>query len=871
MRNSSEQLQGAVTWFKQHFIKQSVAMEAEGISFAGDAKPPTVAELETASSSASITSLLRYDRYDEETGLYFNLDSVGFVVYVSPTPSLSEERLRTLEGIFTNAYRSDTIIQVSLIADPNVQDLLTRWKDARGRDSSIKNAEVYRGLAARRVDYLSKANWKSLFLTETHLIRDYHLLVSVVQPYKKGQDELPRVELDEMRRHQDAVIGVLGGAGLIGEPLKPQGLINLISRFFQVNVAGEPSLPRYKYDPAVPIREQLVPDETALYVGRDAVSLRWRDNFVSVLPYSVRQYPASWFGGGNGEFIGRFFNRVQRINCPFMITMTANIPDQVSAHGRAKQKALRAGQMKETPVGKMIKAWGDRFRDWSFVDDRMDQGSKLLQVTTSIILFAPQGSEEQCQQSLRSVYSSIGWRIVKTRFAVLSRFVTALPMGVGRDAFDLIRRKKFFRSMLSWNVVNLAPWMGEWKGNVPNDADPQLMFVGRRGQINFVDPFRNTQGNYNATVVATSGAGKSVFTQEFLIGHLSQGGRAFVIDSGRSYENICNLLGGTFLTFAPKDKPRMNPFTNIIDPATEQGRMDPDNPQNYHHMLQTLKIIIGEMADPVRPISTEQAALLEAAINEAWYAKKNQADITLVSEKLAEMDNPEAKRLAVMLRPFTRDGVHGEYFDGPANINLNNSFVVLELDDLQGKIDLQSVVLLILMQRIMEVMYLSDRGQRKVCLIDEAWKLLKAGNAGTFIETGYRTARKYNGSFWTITQKVSDFYNSEVSKAAFMNSDYGFFLRQKPESISEARAKNMLSMNDYEEQVYRSLDTINKPDRSYSELAVRGPDGMAVGMLMLDKFSAKMMSTKGEDVAAIKKLEAQGLSKFEAIAKVAGV
>ena len=95
----------------------------------------------------------------------------------------------------------------------------------------------------------------------------------------------------------------------------------------------------------------------------------------------------------------------------------------------------------------------------------------------------------------------------------------------------------------------MAPWIAEWKGNVPYGQDPMLMFLGRRGQVCYLDPFLNTKGNFNVAVAAASGAGKSFFTQDYVKAILGSGGKAFIIDSGRSYENLCKILDGEYIDF----------------------------------------------------------------------------------------------------------------------------------------------------------------------------------------------------------------------------------------------------------------------------------------------------------------------------------
>ena len=135
-----------------------------------------------------------------------------------------------------------------------------------------------------------------------------------------------------------------------------------------------------------------------------------------------------------------------------------------------------------------------------------------------------------------------------------------------------------------------------------------------------------------------------------------------------------------------------------------------------------------------------------------------------------------------MLHPYTRDGTYGKYFDAQATIDFSSDFIVLELEELKAKKDLQTVVLLIMMYRITREMYFS-RDRKKIVIIDEAWDLLSGGATAEFIEAGYRRARKYKGAFMSATQGVDDYYRNPAAKAALDNSDWMFLLRQKPESI----------------------------------------------------------------------------------------
>ena len=836
----------------QGFVEKDVGNDY-GRSFL----PPTKEKIKGASASAKVSQLFPYRTYDAEKGLYFNEDSVGFALICAPATGLNLEQLRTLESIFTTQYRADTMLQISMIADPNVGELLSNWE--KGRATGDENKDVFSMLAKGRVEHLKKASWASLFSEEVVMIRDYHLVITMNMPLREGQLELSGTQLDELERNKDAVIGSLKSASIIAEIMSPSILINVYGNLFRPDLTQKTTRLPVKYDARLPINEQVISNETAVYVNRDSLTIKYQDNYVSCLPYSVKKFPVEWMGSANGELTGAFFNRIQRIACPFIITMCIHIPDQTSAASKAQNNMLRATQMKDTDVGKYVPQWKGRHADWTYVVGCMDQGSRLIRASYQIVLFAPQGTEQGCEQSLRNVFSANGWNLVKDRFCTVPRVMSSMPMWIGRESFELMDKLKFFSTLLSWNAVNLAPWIAEWKGNVPYGQDPMLMFLGRRGQVCYLDPFLNTKGNFNIAVAAASGAGKSFFTQDYVKAILGSGGKAFIIDSGRSYENLCKILDGEYIDFEEGNTICLNPFTTILEEPVAGGI-------NFSEQLPLLKSLIATMASPFEQLSSKHLALLEDAIYKAWSNYGQTTTITLVQKALRKSLEQESKDIAIMLTPYCAGGAYEQYFEGEGNINFKKSFVVLELEALNAKPDLQTVVLFLLMKRITEAMYLSGRSQRKICIIDEAWRLLGSGNSSLVIEEGFRICRKYNGSFMTVTQSLVDYYKSPTAAAAYANSDFVFLLRQKPESLAEIEMKGYLVMSPFEKRVYGSVTTFGG---RYSEIAIKSPDGLAVGQLIVDKFSGKLMSTKAEDVHAIKMFEQQGFSKLEAIKKVA--
>jgi len=413
-----------------------------------------------------------------------------------------------------------------------------------------------------------------------------------------------------------------------------------------------------------------------------------------------------------------------------------------------------------------------------------------------------------------------------------------------------LKRFHRLRTMTAFNAMNVAPLQGEWQGT----ATPALLLPGRRGQLCTWFPFDEQEGNYNVAICAKSGSGKSTFTQELIVASLGLGARVWVIDAGRSYEKTCHLLGGEFLCFQADQPIGINPFSHIRDFDNEALRL--------------LKPLVATMAHPTSSASDEEMAFIEQALKHAWQHKGRKASITSLVEWLKSQDHPVCDNLALLLYSYTKAGMFGRYFEGEATIHLDNPFMVLELQELKNKPDLQAAVLLVMMYHITQTMYLSERSQPKLCIIDEAWDLLgsRMNGAKQFIETGYRTARRFRGSFTTITQSISDYYRSDAAQAAFENSDQKILLAQTPESIHHAKTQHYLDMDPFREKIYNCLQ---KTD-DYAECVINSPSHFSVHRIVLDPFSRILYSSKGEEFEAVKQYQKQGDSLPEAITKVAG-
>src|SRR3989338_3344477 len=165
--------------------------------------------------------------------------------------------------------------------------------------------------------------------------------------------------------------------------------------------------------------------------------------------------------------------------------------------------------------------------------------------------------------------------------------------------------------------------------------------------------------------------------------------------------------------------------------------------------------------------------------------------------------------------------------------------------------DLQAVVVQMMIINITNQMFLGDRKPPFNIVFDEAWDMLRGKQGGVFIETLARRLRKYRGSLVVGTQSINDFFQSPGAQAAFDNSDWMCMLSQKPESIEQLKKLDRISLSLSQEEQLKSVKT---KQGQYAEVMITGPNGYAIGRLILDPFSNLLYSTKAQDYEAVMRL-----------------
>lgn len=364
---------------------------------------------------------------------------------------------------------------------------------------------------------------------------------------------------------------------------------------------------------------------------------------------------------------------------------------------------------------------------------------------------------------------------------------------------------------------------------------PGVPLVSRSGRLFSWDVFNNDADNYNNNnicVVGKNGSGKSLFMQELMTSTLRVGGRVFVFDVGRNFEKMCHHFDGQFIEFTPQTNLSINPFSKLSN-AKKDGLLDP---------FMMFNPVLATMAAPDIERDSLEYALFKKSVFAVWALKGKETTITDIAEYLKSQNDKKAKDLGRILFPYTMEGAYGCFFEGASNINFDKSLVVIELEELKGHKDLQTIVMQMIIIQIMNQMYLEGRKTPFHIVINEAWDALSGSQMGVFTGMLARRLRQYNGSLVIGAQSINDFYASEGALVAYEESDWMCLLSQEKESIEQLKKNEHISLDHpHMESLLKSLCTKRG---QYSEIMISEPYGYSIGRLMLDPFSQTSYAEK---------------------------
>ena len=286
--------------------------------------------------------------------------------------------------------------------------------------------------------------------------------------------------------------------------------------------------------------------------------------------------------------------------------------------------------------------------------------------------------------------------------------------------------------------------------------------------------------NANSVIFAKSGAGKSYAVKLEILRSLMVGTDVIVIDPENEYQELCDVVGGTYLKVSLNSEQRINPFDlplPLKDEDTKPGDLLRSNIITLHGLF---KLMLGN-------ITPQEEGLLDKALIDVYALK----GITMETTNPAEFPAPTmedlydilssmngAENMAQILQKFTT-GTFSGVFNKPTNIDLQTGLMVFCIRDLEDMLRpiANYVILNYIWNRVRSSL------KKRMLVIDEAWSLMQHEDSARFLYGLVKRARKYYLGITTITQDVEDFVKSDYGKTIITNSSMQLLLKQAPSAV----------------------------------------------------------------------------------------
>jgi len=676
----------------------------------------------------------------------------------------------------------------------------------------------------------------SLFRGEQTLLREMNRLTETV---------LSRVaeELDELRVLVESVLDM---AGVGHERLDCKGIHREISRLLQP-WQREARV----YDPEMPMREQLlgVParttDHGSWVFGPDEMRAEgqqaWEARVISLQQAPTRTYPGMLCSLHAPEDAEPFAPWEALPDTPLTLVTQVGVPDQEDERAMLRSKRTFANIQKGTLFGE---------EDPEKVKLRQDL-DKIMRDTTSYILHTRVhlvlwGKPDRSMASTFSVITQAGRRLglefMPETIIGHQLFLQCLPLGLNlKYPKDQMLRRS--RRIPALSAAHLLPLYGDYTGS----DTPAQLYCNARGEAVTCDFFDRPLPH---TIVAgMSRSGKS-----FLVNHLIQqvlplGASVCILDRWASYDTTCEVYKGEYVAIEMDRPICFNPFKGDLG-------------QEHKTFLVAL---IDQMASGVSGRDSAgfgqgEKSVCSTALQafSEWHEENRPGEEPLLGDFCNLLRDPPfedegiGRGIALRLAQYVGKGEYAGFVDGKNELDLTNNLTVFELAGLDKAKDLQSVLLLTLMYRLMH--YITNpqaRQQRKYLILDEAWALLKQESAAAFLEEAARALARFRCCAMFMTQQVSDF-DSPAAQAVKNNAGNYVLLQQNPEQIGI-----MAELFDLTEQERRLLAKVHRRD-TWGEAFLWQPDG-AGGIIRLvpDPFLRWLASQKPHERGAREKLKAE--------------
>lgn len=401
--------------------------------------------------------------------------------------------------------------------------------------------------------------------------------------------------------------------------------------------------------------------------------------------------------------------------------------------------------------------------------DKLAKGEeKLFQFSLYITMQAK--DLDELDLANKKIESQLGGSLIYTKragFQMDQGFRSTLPLGT--DFLSIMR------NMNTGALSTTFPFT-----SMDLTSNQGIMYGINRHNNGLIIFDRFELENANSVVFAKSGGGKSYAVKLEALRYMMLGTDVIVVDPENEYQNLCKVVGGSYLSMSLSSDDRINPFDlpPLDDDATEDIAED-----NLRSAIITEKGLMNLLLGKLDP---EEDSLIEKALLKAYESKGITKDPATqkgnfplmidVYNALSAM--PKSESLSKRMEKYVT-GTFSSIFNKPTNMDLNKGLVVFNIRDLESSFRP------IAMYMILDFIWAKVRKEqrRRLLIVDEAWLMMEYEDAAKFIYSIAKRARKYYLGLTTITQDVEDFLGSKYGRAIVTNSSLQLLLKQSPASI----------------------------------------------------------------------------------------
>ena len=496
------------------------------------------------------------------------------------------------------------------------------------------------------------------------------------------------------------------------------------------------------------------------------------------------------------------------------------------------------------------------------------ENKQLVYTHFNLIVGVPKDADiQKCTNHLENAFGRLGIHISKQAYNQLELFVNSFPgncYGMNQDYDRFLTLSDAAACLM-------------YKEHIQHSEDTPLKiyYTDRQGvpvaiDISGKEGKNKITDNSNFFCLGPSGSGKSFHMNSVVRQMWEQNTDVVMVDTGNSYEGLCEYVGGKYISYTDEHPITMNPFRikreelnvektgflkNLIMliwkgtqgtvTKTEERLIEQVITEYYDVYFNGFNgftppqredlrkgLLIDDRNKNVnsRETENERMARIEAQIDEIE-SRRKQLPVTELSfnsfyefsvQRIPDIcqenqiQGIDISTYRYMMKDFYRGGNHDKTLNEDLDSTLfDETFIVFEIDSIKDDPLLFPLVTLIIMDVFIQKMRIKKN--RKVLVIEEAWKAIASPMMAEYIKYLYKTARKFWASVGVVTQEIQDIVGSPIVKEAIINnSDVVMLLDQSKFRERFDEIKAILGLTDVDCKKIFTINRLeNKEGRSF--------------------------------------------------------